>query len=134
MKKTIILFGFLIVGFAMLFPLYAQGINLGQTNLQEAAKTAGFDENTDQTTLSSNIGLMVRIVLSMSGVIFGILTVYAGILWMTARGSEEQTAKAQKIIFACVIGLIITLAAYSITAFVVPRILQATADTGTSQP
>ena len=58
------------------------------------------------------------------GVIFLVLMVYAGYLWMTARGTEEQIEKAKKIIMAAMIGLIITLGAYSITAFVVPAILE----------
>ena len=40
--------------------------------------------------------------------------------------ADEQIKKAQGIIRAALIGLIITLGAYGITAFVVPRVLDST--------
>jgi len=53
--------------------------------------------------------------------------VYAGYLWMTARGESDQVDKAKKIIVQSIIGLVITVGAYSITAFVVPALLKRTA-------
>ena len=53
--------------------------------------------------------------------------VYAGFLWMNARGDDSQIEKAQDIIRAAIIGMAITVGAYSITAFVVPRIVEKTA-------
>jgi len=46
------------------------------------------------------------------------LMIYAGFLWMTARGAEEQVKKSQDIIIAAVIGLVITLSAYAISALI----------------
>ena len=43
--------------------------------------------------------------------------VYAGILWMTARGKEDQAKKAQSTIIAASVGLIIVLSSYSLTNF-----------------
>jgi hypothetical protein len=43
---------------------------------------------------------------------------------MTAAGEQEKIEKAKKIIRGAVIGLIITVGAYSITAFIVPRVLE----------
>ena len=65
--------------------------------------------------------------------IFLLLTVYAGYLWLTARGEEEPIKKAQKIIIASVIGLVIVVSAYSITNFVVPRILEKTTGEGAGE-
>jgi len=72
------------------------------------------------------LGLVVRILMSFAGVIFMILMVYAGYLWMTARGEEAKIDKAQAIIKAAIIGLVIAVGAYSITNFIVPRILTQT--------
>ena len=44
--------------------------------------------------------------------------VYAGYLWMTARGEEEKITKAQNIIKGTIIGLIVVMSAYAITYFV----------------
>jgi hypothetical protein len=52
--------------------------------------------------------------------------VYAGILWMTARGEDSQVQKAQTIVKAAVIGLVLTMSAYSVTAFVLPAVLSNT--------
>lgn len=40
---------------------------------------------------------------------------YAGWLWMTSQGNSEKTAKATKIFLQTSLGLLIVLAAYSIT-------------------
>lgn len=64
------------------------------------------------------IGQIVQIVLSFLGVIFLILMIYAGYTWMTARGNEQEVEKAKSLIRNALIGLIIVLAAYAITAFV----------------
>jgi len=78
------------------------------------------------TTLSETVGSIIKVVLSLIGVIFLILTLYAGVLWMTAAGEEEKVTKATKILQFAVTGLIIILTAYSITWFVVGALTGAT--------
>lgn len=68
------------------------------------------------------IGSVINAILGLVGTIFLLLTIYAGILWMTAQGNEEQTGKAQAIITTAVIGLFITMSAYAITYFVTSRV------------
>lgn len=75
----------------------------------------------------------IRVALELIGAVFLILTVYAGFLWMTAAGAEEQVAKATGILKMAVIGLIIILAAYSLTNFVVYRLVRSTTG-GSSDP
>lgn len=90
-----------------------------------------------QTGLSSDltgtVGTIVRGVLALTGTIFLLLTIYSGILWMTAQGQEEQITKAQSIIKACIIGLIVTLSAYSITYFVTNRLSKAASPTAVAK-
>lgn len=69
-----------------------------------------------------SISTIIIGVLSLAGTIFLVLTIYAGILWMTAQGKEEQVTKAKDIITQAIIGLAITLAAYAITAFVTGKL------------
>ncbi|HNQ45163.1 MAG TPA: hypothetical protein PKI58_02355, partial [bacterium] len=52
------------------------------------------------------------------GTIAVVLILYAGFIWMTAGGKPDNVAKAQKIISAAVIGLIIILASYGLTMFI----------------
>lgn len=104
------------------FVFAAPDIGLGaNSTVSKIADKAGYDKVTD-TTLSETIGKYIRVILSLSGTIFLALTVYAGFLWMTASGNEEQVTKATGIIKMATIGLIITLAAFSITAFVIAKV------------
>src|SRR3989338_3267143 len=111
----------------LLIPVATFAIDLGGDIAAGAAREAGFDPGTTETTFAETLGTVVKTALSLVGVIFLSLMVYAGYLWMTARGEESQVEKAQKMIRSAVIGLIITVAAHSITSFVVPRIVERTA-------
>ena len=86
------------------------------SNLQtDAFRTfAGFNE----ISAGGLVATVISAVLGLLGVIFIVLMVYAGFLWMTARGNEDQVKKAVGIIQTAIIGLIIVIAAYSITYFV----------------
>ncbi len=105
----------------------AYAIDLGKNYVSNAANKAGYASGTNETTFAATLGTVVKTALSFVGVIFLSLMVYAGYLWMTARGESDQVDKAKKIIVQSIIGLIITVGAYSITAFVVPAVLARTA-------
>lgn len=79
-------------------------------------KGAGYGVAQDPRLIAANI---VRTALEFLGIIFIVLTMYAGFLWMTAGGNEEKVTKAKTLLFQAVIGLAIILAAYSITLMVV---------------
>jgi len=89
------------------------GLGSALGNLNSATTNSGLEK--DFTTTISSI---ITVALSVVGTIFLILTVYAGILWMTAGGNDESVTKATSILYTSVIGLIIVLSAYGITTFV----------------
>lgn len=60
---------------------------------------------------------IIRVMLGLTTLVLISLNLYAGYLWMTASGNEEQVTKAKTLIRNAVIGLIIVLSAYSITIF-----------------
>ncbi len=64
------------------------------------------------------IGKLIATVLQFVGVIFLILVIAGGVMWMTAGGAEEKITKAKGLIVNAVIGLALIFAAYAITAFV----------------
>ncbi len=105
--------------------------NLGIDDVHKAGTQAGFVKATE-TTLAENIGRLITVLFSVLGVLFTVLIVYAGYLWMMALGEDEQVTKAKNIIGRAVIGLIILMAAYSITRFVVPRVLEGSVSTPTT--
>ncbi|OGH69360.1 MAG: hypothetical protein A2754_02395 [Candidatus Magasanikbacteria bacterium RIFCSPHIGHO2_01_FULL_47_8] len=115
MKKFFLTFS---VAMLILLPLTANaqlGGALG--NLDKAVKPTGLSND-----LAGSIGTIIKAVLGLVGTIFLVLTIYAGILWMTAAGKEEQIEKAKNIIRATVIGLAIVMSAYAITFFVTSRL------------
>jgi uncharacterized membrane protein len=74
-------------------------------------------------SFAAQIGQLVQTAMSFLGIIFTVLLIYAGFLWMTARGEETKVEKAKNIIITAIIGLIIVLAAYSISYFVTKALL-----------
>jgi len=63
-------------------------------------------------------GILIKAFLGFLGVIFLLLMIYAGYLWMMARGNQAEVDKAKKLIESAVIGLVVVLGAYAITLFV----------------
>lgn len=121
-----ILLSCLILVFLFSAATSALALDFGSKEVGDAAEKAGFNPNTTETTFAETTGTVIAMILSFTGVIFLVLMVYAGWLWMTARGEEEPVEKAQKIIISSIIGLIILVGAYSITSFVVPRLTDVT--------
>ncbi len=117
MKK---LFFILALGVAILLPFTATHAQLkaGIDKLDAANRSTGLST----ADLGQTVGSIIAIVLSLIGTIFLVLLIYAGILWMTARGDSEQVSKSKDIIRAAIIGLVIVLSAYAITYFVGTRL------------
>jgi len=112
--KTLLL---LILVALVMLPTMAKAVDIGTEMAGSIATGSGY-EQADSLSLSQQIGKYIRVALSLTGTIFLVLTVYAGFLWMTASGNEDQVTEAKGIITRASIGLLITLAAFSITAFV----------------
>ena len=117
MKK---IFFFIIAIFTLILPTqtFAIGsLDSALGNLGNVGDRAG----TSQDTLEGVTGSIINAALTLVGIIFLLLMVYAGYLWMTARGEEDQISKAKKIISGTMIGLVLVLSAYAITVFVTGR-------------
>jgi len=74
--------------------------------------------------ITSKIGDIISYILGFVGIIFLILTIAGGLMWMTAGGSEERVAKAKKLIVNATIGIILVFSAYAITYFVTETLLK----------
>ena len=75
------------------------------------------------------IGRIIRTILGLLGIIFLVLMVYAGFLWMTARGESDPVDKAKDIIKQSIIGIIIIFLAYALTGFIINAVVRATSGT-----
>lgn len=78
-------------------------------------------------TLPELIGSIINVFLGILGIIFVIYTVYAGYLWMTASGDTTKVDKSKKMLGQAVIGIVIIVAAYAISEFVINQIITAAA-------
>ena len=122
MKKHILTIIFIIIASFVLTTaaVDAQGLGDASNVFEEVAgsgsKGAGADAfgKNPEDIIGKGIGAAITLV----GMIFLVLMVYAGYLWMTARGEEAEVEKAQKIITAALIGFFIVASAYAITKFV----------------
>ncbi len=86
------------------------------TELSAIGTTIGADAT---NTLPEIIGNVIRVLLSVLGIIFVVLVVYAGFLYLTAAGEDTKVKKAKTLLTQSVIGLVIIVAAYAIAAFVI---------------
>ncbi len=96
-----------------------------------AAEGAGYDLNKDFAL--DIVSRVIYLMLSFLGVIFLALTIYAGYIWMIARGNEQEIKKAKDTITAALIGLIIVVAAYAISWLIISRLGEATLKETTGQ-
>jgi cbb3-type cytochrome oxidase subunit 3 len=87
-------------------------------NLSNALNAKEVDSAPAGQYLSTRVGRIIGTVLSFVGVIFLILIIYAGLRWMTSAGNDKAVDEAKNLIIAAIIGLIIVLGAYAITAFI----------------
>lgn len=76
------------------------------------------------------VSQVIRVFLGFLGIIFVYLIVLAGYKWMTAAGDTAKVDEAKKQLQTGVIGLVIILAAYSITVFIVECAVKASLGQG----
>ena len=113
----VIIFGLL---FATALPVLAASDPYG---LNSTAGAAGLNTGLASKTIPQIVGSIIAIFLSMLGIIFFVLLVYGGYLWMTSYGDEKKVTKAKELIINAVIGLVIILAAYAISGFVIKALI-----------
>lgn len=102
------------------FPFAAQaaGTIADNTGLNSTAGEAlGADAiQTEDGDITMFIGnFIIQPILGLVGLIFFLMMLYAGILWMTAGGNSDQVKKAKQIFINSIIGIVIITAAYAIT-------------------
>jgi len=97
---------------------YGLGSTTNVGKLKTAFSVKAVDDSGSGSFISSRLGIIIGALLSFIGVIFMVLIIYGGLLWMLAKGNDTQVEKAKSIIIQAVIGLIIVLSAYAITSFI----------------
>ena len=118
--KTTIIFFSIIFSIFLFTPQTVEAS--AASTLSSGADTTAGQAGLESTDINVTIASIVGNLLSMIGVLFFILMLYGGILWMTARGDTDQTQKAMNTLIAATVGIVIVLASYAITDFVLGSI------------
>lgn len=122
MKKVLITFiliaATLFVASGVVYANSAQQAALdGLTNTNKQAEMSEGDP-------SETIGGAISVLLGILSLIFLIITIYAGIMWMTASGNTDSVEKARRMLIEGAVGFVLTLSAYAFTAYVVGQITE----------
>ncbi len=87
------------------------------SGLTTTGQSAGYPDKTTSPEIIA--GEVIQAILSFLGIIFLAFMIYAGITWMTAQGDDQKSMKAKKIIETSITGIVIVLAAYAISYFII---------------
>ncbi|MEK7189626.1 MAG: hypothetical protein AAB666_01460 [Patescibacteria group bacterium] len=118
---SIFIFSFLLI--SPVLAVEPASINL----LKNTGTAAGYPaETTTEDSLAATVGAIINVALGILGTVFLGLTFYAGYLWFTAGGDEEKTTQAKAYLYNGLIGMVIILASYGLSRFVVTSIISAT--------
>lgn len=93
-------------------PVFAS--SLLQTGLDNAASGAELPK----LDIATIVGKMIYILISSVGIVFVIIIIYAGIIYLMAGGEPDKTKKAKNMITQGVVGIVLMISAYAITSFV----------------
>lgn len=96
----------------------AQSIADSNSSLNEGVKIIEEPLGLPSTDIRLIIARIIRAALGLLGIILVVLIMYAGYLWMTAGGNEEQISKSKAMLKNAVVGLAIILSAYAIVWFI----------------
>jgi len=118
-KKLITyIIGAMLVIFSALAPLNQASAQLFDEG-DELRNAAGYSQD---STIGSITGTIVNAFLGVLGVLTVILIILGGFKWMTSSGNEEKVGEAKKLMSAGIIGLIIIVAAFAISKFVIQKL------------
>jgi heme/copper-type cytochrome/quinol oxidase subunit 2 len=101
------------------------GLSGSQTNLTTIGTNAGLSD-AQSSNLPTLIGNIINVILGVLGIVFVVLVVYGGIQYMLAQGDPKKVEHGVAIIRQAIIGLVITVAAYAISNFVIDALITAT--------
>ncbi|MCK5510712.1 hypothetical protein KAI65_04195 [Candidatus Parcubacteria bacterium] len=125
MKKVLIfLLSVIFLNIVFIAPVAVEAADKDAKSLFNSSLNETADRTGHLKTKISNAGalgttgLVISAILSLIGVVFLILMIYGGFIWMNSRGNDQEIQKALTIIRNSIIGLLIVIAAYAITAFI----------------
>lgn len=113
-------------------PALAAG-RAGNFGLEETAKSSNYKDDAGSADIFGTVQRVVSVLLALLGIIFFVLTTYAGVRWMTSRGNEEIALEAKNTLESAVIGLVVVVASYGITNFIFSKLEQSQVEQSQNQ-
>ena len=116
LKKTILYSCVFIFLFSciLVFPTFAQ-----ENPTPVFDNPISLQGNESNTIIFANLtGNIIAKILALVGVIALLLIIYAGFMWMTARGDSGKIKTSQQIIVWATIGILIIFSSYTLLRFV----------------
>lgn len=120
------------IGSAAFLAATTPALVLADTPFQRAQTELGTVQNQalGTTTAPQNIytiaGNIINVILGFLGIVLLGYMIYAGFLWMTSGGESEKAKEARTMIANAIIGLIIIVAAFAISNFVLGSLVNIT--------
>ncbi len=124
MKKLLLI---IIASFYLLgaFPSFAYAANPYEDSDDPCTK-AGYDDPVlcghkgvnEETMAKEKVGKIINVVYGLIGVVAVIFVIIGGFKYMTSQGDPERLKNAKNTIMFSLIGLVVTLSAFAITAFI----------------
>lgn len=114
------------IGLVSLAPAVTQAApgSMGSEDLWGTGTVASYeDEGFSSTDPRQTVARIIKVALGFLGSIAVILIVLAGFKWMTAAGNEDKIAESKKLMAAAFVGLVIILAAFALTNFVINSVI-----------
>lgn len=97
--------------------------NRSQNYLANTRTASGVTGGGDLPTI---IGSLINVVLGFLGIVLLFYVLRAGFLWMTAGGDDKQVTTAKNMIRDAVIGLVVIIAGFAISNFVLTQLATVT--------
>ncbi|MFA6424323.1 MAG: pilin [Candidatus Magasanikbacteria bacterium] len=116
----------LALAFAVTAPLQASAVETGPITVDSLGISYGGETGLSSTDVRTTIARVIRVVMSLLGIVAVVIVLIGGFKWMTAGGNDEQVGEAKKWLFSGVIGLVIILSAYALASFVIKQLVTAT--------
>lgn len=92
------------------------------TSSGTTTSTATLNNPLSVSTPGALIGNIVKTLMGIVGVVAVLMIVWGGIMYMTSAGNDEKIGTAKKIITGAIIGLAISILAYTLVDFVIKAI------------
>ena len=124
MKKTLISIYLVIVIVSislLLIPqkTYAYQFGTGESAVEISPDTYYGEGDEGVDTLVETI---FNAIITVSEIIFIVLFLIGGVMYLTSMGNEEQSSKARKLLLEAIVGLVIVLAAWAVGTWLLNRL------------